>query len=453
MPNATDLTHGPVAALSTALQDAAIGVVRMTGAGCHDIALRCFRPLGRTPVPRRAAVGHVFDAEGDIDLAVLTLWTAPHSFTGEDMAEFSCHGGRVVLYDVLAALLAAGARQAGPGEFTRRAFVGGKLDLAESEAIIDLITAGSRAAARAALSQAGGSLSRRCREIRAALVEADADIMAYVDFSDEGIVQADPASLLASLDAAIADLDRLLSTCKRGRVVRDGLPTAIIGKPNAGKSSLLNLLAGSERAIVTELPGTTRDVVGEEVSVGGLRLRLMDTAGLRETVDPVEKIGVARSRQAADEAALLLAVFDGSRPWSQEDDTVLSLCDGRDVIAVLNKSDLPQQLDGARLAAFAEVVPLSARSGDGLDELSRRIASRYAPAADEVLLTSLRHSEAAARAREAAQRAREAIAAGVEPDIAEVDIREAIEALGEITGERVSEDVVESIFSRFCVGK
>jgi len=369
------------------------------------------------------------------------------------MAEFSCHGGRVVLYDVLAALLSAGARQAGPGEFTRRAFVGGKLDLAESEAIIDLITAGSRAAARAALSQASGALSQRCREIRARLVETDADIMAYVDFSDEGVVEADPAALLSSLDAAIAELDQLLSTCKRGRVVRDGLPTAIIGRPNAGKSSLLNRITGSERAIVTELPGTTRDVVGEEVTIGGLRLRLMDTAGLRETADPVEKIGVQRSRQAADEASLLLAVFDGSRPWSEEDEAVLSLCHGRDAIAVLNKSDLPQQLDPARLNGFAEVVPLSTLTGEGLSRLSELISSRYAPAADEVLLTSLRHAEAAGRARLSAHRAREAIADGIEPDIAEVDLREAIAALGEITGERVSEDVVESIFSRFCVGK
>ena len=189
------LSPRPIAAISTALQDAAIGVVRLSGPGSHEVALRCFRPLsGKVPKPRRACVGRVFDAQGDIDLAVLTLWAAPASFTGEDMAEFSCHGGRVVLYDVLAALLEAGARQAGPGEFTRRAFLNGKLDLAESEAIIDLITAGSRAAARAALSQASGALSQRCRALRAGLVEADADILAYVDFSDEGVVQADPPS-------------------------------------------------------------------------------------------------------------------------------------------------------------------------------------------------------------------------------------------------------------------
>ena len=351
------LSPRPIAAISTALQDAAIGVVRLSGPGSHEVALRCFRPLsGKVPRPRRACVGRVFDAQGDIDLAVLTLWAAPASFTGEDMAEFSCHGGRVVLYDVLAALLEAGARQAGPGEFTRRAFLNGKLDLAESEAIIDLITAGSRAAARAALSQASGALSQRCRALRAGLVEADADILAYVDFSDEGVVQADPAVLCAALREAEAGLDALLATCRRGRVVKEGAPTAIIGKPNAGKSSLLNLLAGSERAIVTELPGTTRDVVSETVSVGGLALRLLDTAGLRDTADPVERIGVQRSRQAAAEASLLLAVFDASRPWDELDDRVLSLCEGREAIAI-SEQDRPAAAYGA--VRPAKTLPLS----------------------------------------------------------------------------------------------
>ena len=449
------LSPRPIAAISTALQDAAIGVVRLSGPGSHEAALRCFRPLsGKVPRPRRACVGRVFDAQGDIDLAVLTLWAAPASFTGEDMAEFSCHGGRVVLYDVLAALLEAGARQAGPGEFTRRAFLNGKLDLAESEAIIDLITAGSRAAARAALSQASGALSQRCRALRAGLVEADADILAYVDFSDEGVVQADPAVLCAALREAEAGLDALLATCRRGRVVKEGAPTAIIGKPNAGKSSLLNLLAGSERAIVTELPGTTRDVVSETVSVGGLALRLLDTAGLRDTADPVERIGVQRSRQAAAEASLLLAVFDASRPWDELDDRVLSLCEGREAIAILNKTDLPQRMELSALQRrFPSPVRLCAATGEGLPELERRLCELYLPARDEVLLTSLRHAEAAGRAREAVRRAREAIEQGVEPDIAEVDLREAIEALGEITGESVTQDVIDSIFSRFCVGK
>ena len=444
----------PIAAISTALQDAAIGVVRLTGPSAHEVALRCFRPLSSPPATRRACVGHVFDKEGDIDLAVLTLWTAPHSFTGEDMAELSCHGGRVVLYDVLAALLAAGARQAGPGEFTRRAFLNGKLDLAESEAIIDLITASSRAAARAALSQASGALSARCRLLRAKLVEADADIMAYVDFSDEGVVQADPAALCAALREVEGGLETLLATCQRGRVVKEGAPTAIIGKPNAGKSSLLNLLAGAERAIVTELPGTTRDVVSEVVSVGGLALRLLDTAGLRETDDPVERIGVQRSREAAAGAALVLAVFDMSRPWDEQDEQVLALCKDRETVAILNKSDLPARLDLSMIERrFENPIPLCATTGEGLSRLEQRLASLYLPAPDEVLLTSLRHAEAAMRAKDAVAHARAAIEAGVEPDIAEVDLRDAIDALGEITGESVTQDVIESIFSRFCVGK
>ncbi len=446
--------HAPIAAISTALQDAAIGVVRLSGEGCHAIALQCFRPAGRPPASQRACVGHAFDRSGDIDKVVLTLWKAPRSFTGEDMAEFSCHGGRVVLYDVLAALIEAGARQAGPGEFTRRAFLNGKLDLAESEAIIDLITAESRAAARAALSQASGALSRQCAALREALVEADADIMAYVDFSDEGIAEADPAALGETLRKAEEGLDRLLATCRRGRVVRDGVQTAIIGKPNVGKSSLLNLLAGAERAIVTEIPGTTRDTVSETVSVGGLALRLLDTAGLRETDDPVERIGVQRSRETAEQAQLLLAVFDSSQPWSALDDDVLALCRDREVIALLNKCDLPRRLDDSALESRVScVIPFSTVTGEGLPELERRIGSLYLPAPDEVLLVSLRHSEAAARAREALHRARIAIEQGTPPDIAEVDLRTAIAALGEITGQSVTEDVIENIFSRFCVGK
>ena len=234
----------------------------------------------------------------------------------------------------------------------------------------------------------------------------------------------------------------------------DVIQVAIIGKPNAGKSSLLNLLAGSERAIVTELPGTTRDVVSETVSVGGLALRLLDTAGLRDTADPVERIGVQRSRQAAAEASLLLAVFDASRPWDELDDRVLSLCEGREALAILNKTDLPQRMELSALQRrFPSPVRLCAATGEGLPELERRLCELYLPAPDEVLLTSLRHAEAAGRAREAVRRAREAIEQGVEPDIAEVDLREAIEALGEITGESVTQDVINSIFSRFCVGK
>ncbi|NLT58533.1 MAG: tRNA uridine-5-carboxymethylaminomethyl(34) synthesis GTPase MnmE [Clostridiales bacterium] len=445
----------PIAAISTALQNAAIGVVRLSGEGAFEVAARVFRPLGGRPLPppRQAALGHLFDQQGDIDLVVLTCWAAPRSYTGEDMAEFSCHGGQVVLRTALRALLRAGARPAGPGEFTKRAFLNGRLDLAESEAVIDLIMAESEAAARAALSQSAGALSARVRDIRQILVDCDADIMAYVDFSNEGIAEADPAQLLHRMGEAAAQMDRLLATCARGQILREGLRVAIIGRPNVGKSSLLNALAGIERSIVTELAGTTRDVVEHPLTIGGLLIRLQDTAGLRAPGDRIESLGVAQSLRAAGEADLLLCVFDGAQPLTPEDREVMALCAGREAVALINKCDLPAAFDAAALEGVDTRLSVSAVTGEGLPALEAELARRYRPQPQETLLTSLRHAEAIRAARAALGAAIEAIAAGVEPDMAEIDLREAILQLGGITGQDVTEDVLDSIFSRFCVGK
>ncbi|HWQ50442.1 MAG TPA: tRNA uridine-5-carboxymethylaminomethyl(34) synthesis GTPase MnmE [Terriglobales bacterium] len=441
-----------IAAISTAHGDAAIGVIRLSGPDAHKIAGAVFSPMPKKP--RQAAVGVLSDGEGPVDKAVLTLWKAPRSYTGEDMAEFSCHGGRVVLRQALAAVVAAGARPAGPGEFTKRAFVNGKLDLAESEGVIELIMATSAAAARAAFSQSAGALSGEIRAIRQGLVEVDADIMAYVDFSSEGIEPPEPGGLLTRLRGAAGRLRKLLDTERRGRIVAEGAPCAIIGRPNAGKSSVMNLLSGRERSIVTDLPGTTRDVVEQPCELGGLLLRLMDTAGMRETADLVEAIGVERAKSAAAEAGLTLAVFDMSRPLTEEDMAVAALCRNREAVALLNKCDLPAAADSAELTPyFKKLQRFSAKTGEGLGELSAYIGGLYLPEEGEVLMTSLRHAEAAGRALARVEAAVSALMDGELCDMAEFDIRAATRALGEVTGEDVADDVVDSIFSRFCVGK
>lgn len=441
-----------IAAISTAYGDAAIGVIRLSGPDAYKIAAAVFSPMPKKP--KQAAVGILSNGDGPVDKAVLTLWRAPKSYTGEDMAEFSCHGGHVVLRQALAAVVSAGARPAGPGEFTKRAFVNGKLDLAESEGVIELITATSAAAARAAFSQAAGTLSSEIKAIRQSLVAVDADIMAYVDFSSEGIEAPESRDLLEGLTAAADRLRRLLDTERRGRIVAEGAPCAIIGRPNAGKSSVMNILSGRERSIVTDLPGTTRDVVEQSCEIGGLLLRLMDTAGMRETTDVVEAIGVERAKSAAAGAGLTLAVFDMSRPLSEEDMAVAELCLGREAIALLNKCDLPAAGGSEALASyFNKKIKFSAKTGEGLEELATYIGGLYLPGEGELLMTSLRHAEAAARAMTRVELAMSAISAGELCDMAEFDIRAAIEALGEITGEDVADDVVDSIFSRFCVGK
>ncbi len=441
-----------IAAISTATGDAAIGVVRLSGDRSHEIAAGVFdnMPKGK----RKIAVGNIYDEGGQIDKAVLTLWTAPHSYTGENMAEFSCHGGMVVLRSVMAALIKEGCEPAPPGEFTKRAFINGKLDLAESEAVIELIMATSSAAARAALSASGGALSRIIREVRGSLISVDADIMAFIDFSSEGIEEPEPSDILKGLDEGKTKLLKLIDTAERGQVVSKGAPCALLGKPNVGKSSVMNLLSGADKSIVTEIEGTTRDVVEHHVEIGGLLLRLMDTAGLRDSDDVIEQMGVERSKKAAAQASLLIGVFDGSREIEQGDLEVMELCKGRPSVALVNKCDLGFELESDKFEGyFDRVIRFSALTGEGLSELEDHLAKLYLPRDGEVLMTSLRHEAAARRALSHIEAAHAAISSGELPDMAELDIRAAIEALGEITGETASDDIIGDIFSRFCVGK
>ncbi len=456
-----------IAAIATGHSPTAIGIVRVSGEGCFACCDRVFRAFNGSPfsqqTPRSMVFGEMLDAQGRvIDQGLAVRFPGPRSYTGEDSAEFHCHGSPVVLRELLTALFAAGARQAKAGEFTRRAFLNGRLDLTQAEAVIDLIDAETASAARNAAAQLDGGLRRVLEPIQDALLDVTSRFYAVVDYPDEDIEDIQPEQVAQALDSSAAALDRLLATCRRGKVLKSGVRTAIVGRPNAGKSSLLNALAGFDRAIVTDIPGTTRDTVEESVLCGGVLLRLTDTAGIRDTEDTVEQLGVERSRKALEAADLVLAVVDGSVPPTEEDLAVLRLAaKAPRWIAVFSKCDLWDTKTRSvgvigQVGAPAASVSLSAVTGQGLDRLEAAVAALF-PAGEAPdsgsLLTDQRQEEAARRARDAVRRAKEALDAGLTPDAILTDAEEALDALGELTGRTAKEEIVSRIFSRFCVGK
>ena len=456
-----------IAAIATGHSPTAIGIVRVSGQGCFACCDRVFRAFNGSPfsqqTPRNMVFGEMLDAQGRvIDQGLAVRFPGPRSYTGEDSAEFHCHGSPVVLRELLGALFAAGARQAKAGEFTRRAFLNGRLDRTQAEAVIDLIDAETASAARNAAAQLDGGLRRVLEPIQDALLDVTSRFYAVVDYPDEDIEDIRPEQVAQALDSSAAALDRLLATCQRGKVLKSGVRTAIVGRPNAGKSSLLNALAGFDRAIVTDIPGTTRDTVEESVLCGGVLLRLTDTAGIRDTEDTVEQLGVERSRKALEAADLVLAVVDGSVPPTAEDLAVLRLAaKAPRWIAVFSKCDLWDTKARSvgvigQVGAPAATVSLSAVTGQGLDRLEAAVAALF-PAGEAPdsgsLLTDQRQEEAARRARDAVRRAKEALDAGLTPDAILTDAEEALDALGELTGRTAKEEIVSRIFSRFCVGK
>ena len=451
-----------IAAVSTAQAPGAIGIVRISGPDARNVAGKVFRSAhGKTLEQIRgytALYGRVHDSDGDIDEAIALNFRAPASFTGENVVELSCHGGIYVTRRLLKAVLEAGAVPAGPGEFTRRAFLNGKMGLTEAESVMQIIGAQGGQAAKAALAGHDGALEKKIREVRDCLTGAAAHLSAWADYPDDDIPQVTPEELKTSLQKAKSGLEKLLRQFEAGRALREGVETVIAGRPNAGKSTLMNLLAGCERSIVTQYAGTTRDVVEDTVLLGGIPLHLADTAGIREkTDDPVESIGVNRAYKRIRTAQLVLAVFDGSEELDDSDRVLTEKLDGVPCIAVVNKSDLPQNIDLKYIKSkFIHTVILSAETGSGLEELQTAVenilgTSELDPA--QGMLFTERQRDACRKALDCVEEAREALNSGLTFDAVTVSLEGAISALLELTGERATETVVDSVFHHFCVGK
>lgn len=451
-----------IAAIATGSQVSAIGIVRVSGPEAIPLMDRVFAPSDGRPMSahadRKLVYGALSGADGAVlDYCLCTVSRAPHSYTGEDTAELQCHGSPVVLSEALNTLFKAGARQAGPGEFTKRAFLNGRMDLTEAEAVIDVIEAESAAAAANAAGQLAGAVTRRTDAVYDLLTDMAAHFAAALDYPDEDIEPFELEGYASRLDGAIEALESLCATFERGRVLREGLRVSLIGRPNVGKSSLLNALLGYERAIVTDEPGTTRDTIEEKTVLGGVLLRLTDTAGLREAGGEVERLGVRRALQAAEGSDLVIAVFDGAEPLSERDEETLAVARrARRAVAVVNKSDLHRRLDTARLPdCFEHVVSISARTGRGLDALAAAVREMFpapeAPAGE--ILTNARQADAVGRALVSLRAARDAMREGVTPDAVLTETEQAQQALGELSGRSVTDDVTDRIFSRFCVGK
>lgn len=448
-----------IAAVSTGMQVSAIGILRLSGDKAINIVDKLFIPRSGKKMSesedRKLVFGSLCDLDGQtLDICLCTISRAPHSYTGENTAEIQCHGSPVVLRAALDAVFALGARQALPGEFTKRAFLNGRMDLTSAEAVADIIDAETAEAAKNAAGQLGGAIGRRIDKIYDFLTDLSSHYHAVLDYPDEDIEDFTLVAYKAELHAAIAELKRLADSYSGGKLLHGGIPAAIIGRPNAGKSSLLNAVLGYDRAIVTNIPGTTRDTIEEKLRLGGVLLRLTDTAGLRETDDEIERLGVMRSHEAMENAELVIAVIDGSGEVTAEDEEIIRCAEkAPHAVVAVSKSDL------GKIAVLPEttlpVVELSSMTGEGLEKLAEVIKTLFpmpdAPAGE--ILTNARQAEAVDRALAALTAAYDALLQGCTPDIVLTEAEGAMSALGELSGKTVREDVTNRIFERFCVGK
>lgn len=463
-----------IAAIATPVGEGGIGVIRVSGRDALVVAGEMFRPVSEVPVAglptHTVHYGYVFDpvTEEQIDDGVITVYREPRSYTGDNSVEISCHGGIVPMRRVLESALRAGARLAEPGEFTRRAFLNGRLDLAQAEAVLDIIRSRTDEAMRMANLQFSGLLSSRIRVIRGELVGIIAGVEASIDFPED-VSELQPGTLAGSVRECVGHITDLLATADRGKIYREGIQAVIAGRPNVGKSSLLNALVRESRAIVTPIPGTTRDVIEESINIRGIPVRTMDTAGVREPEDAVEEIGVNRARKTIEQADVVLAVLDTDQGLTAEDQDFLLGLKEKKLIIVLNKTDLVRESDADELARqvaeWAEgnlapgipVIETAAPSNEGIFELEDAIAeavlARGVFPSDGVVVSNVRHRRALEEAKASLEQALRTAESAMPPDLVSTDLRAAAESLGTITGETVSEDVLDRIFGEFCIGK
>ncbi len=462
MANFSALSTETIVAIATAPGAGGIAVVRLSGAESYAIARKVFFPQNENKTVENAkgytaAFGSFKRNDVVFDTGVALFFRAPHSYTGEDVIELSCHGGSAVAKNLVEACIEAGAAPASAGEYTRRAFLNGKMSLTQAEAVIDIIATGSRQGAALANTALSGALAKKIGAQQLELTALQSHLAAYVDFPEEDVPELSDEALLTGFAAIGAELDALIADYDAGAVLREGVDTAILGRPNAGKSTLLNLLAGFDRAIVTPVAGTTRDVVEQAVQLGEVQLNLFDTAGLHETEDAIEAEGIRRSWQKLDEAGLILAVFDGGEQWTDEDTALCEACKGRHALALLNKTDLQQQFAADRLNDyFAQVLPISCKDPAARTQIADAVAALLHTNTIDTAAASLsgrRQLAAATRARDAITEARGAIEGGFGLDAVSVCVDDALDALFALTGENASEAVVAEIFERFCVGK
>ena len=446
-----------IAAISTPLGEGAIAIVRLSGSDAVSIAKKVFQGKDLDKVASHTInYGHIFDEDRLVDEVMLSVMKAPKTFTREDLVEINTHGGIAVTQEILQLLLRSGARLAEPGEFTKRAFLNGRIDLAQAESVMDLIRAKTDQAANIAVKQLDGSLSNLINNIRQEILESLAQVEVNIDYPEYDDVETMTSQMLLEKTAHFEQLlETLLATAKRGKILREGLRTAIIGRPNVGKSSLLNQLLREEKAIVTDIAGTTRDVITEFANIGGVPLELIDTAGIRETEDVVEKIGVERSQKALEEADLVLLVLDASSPLTPKDLELLELSSSTNRIVLLNKTDLPEKIELEKLPK--DFIRISALKNENLDAVEKQIRALFfsgeIESKDATTLSNARHIGLVEQALDALKEANRGLAMGLPVDLIQVDVTRCWQLLGEITGEAAPDELITQLFSQFCLGK
>lgn len=455
-----------IAAIATPIGAAGIGIVRISGKNAVKILKILFRPRKSRDLAEveshKIVYGHLVEPETGsvVDEVLVSVMRSPHSFTVEDVVEINCHGGVVAVRKTLECVLKAGARLAEPGEFTKRAFLNGRIDLAQAESVMDLINAKTEKSLKVAARQLAGGLSLKVEEIRQALLKTMAHIEAGIDFPEHDIEELSREQIKTATREVLAEIEQLIETAGSGKILREGLKTVILGKPNVGKSSLLNALLREKRAIVTDIPGTTRDVIEEFISIKGIPLKIIDTAGIRETEDLVEKIGVEKTKEILDDADLVLFMLDAAAGIEEEDRRIAELVSGKKGFLLINKTDVRPDLDLDQVLELVKdlvQVKLSLKSGAGLEELKDCIAETVmagrVDAGEGVMVTNVRHRNALVEARDSLREVLNALAAEMPTDCMAIDLKNAWEKLGEITGDTLGEDIIDRIFSEFCIGK